>query len=125
MTDDSGQTDDRLSRVLRGDEGALADLFSLHRDRLWRTVHFRLDRRLAGRVDPDDILQEAYLNAAARIGHFADDSPDSFFVWLRFIVGQTMVDVHRRHLGAQKRDAVREISLRGGTFPQATSTPTA
>jgi len=109
-------------RLKRGDRQALAEVFSEHRERLWRTVQFRLDRRLQGRVDPDDVLQEAYLAAADRIGHFDGDSGTSVYVWLRMIVGQTMIDVHRRHLGVQKRDAAREVSLRGGRMPQATST---
>jgi RNA polymerase sigma-70 factor (ECF subfamily) len=40
---------------------------------------------------------------------------------LRLIVSQTLVDVHRRHLGAQKRDAEREVSIHGKRYPQATS----
>ena len=110
-----------LARLKSGDEQALGELFSLHRERLWRMVNFRLDRRLYGRVDADDILQEAFIDAAQRIRHFTADGPISFFVWLRMIVGQTLIDVHRRHLGAQMRDAGREISIHGGSYPQATS----
>ena len=61
-------------RLKRGDREALAVLFSEHRERLWRMVNFRMDRRLLGRVDPDDVLQEAYLAAAARLEHYGDDS---------------------------------------------------
>ena len=121
MTNTAGDLDELLARLKRGDKQALGELFSKHRNRLWRTVCFRMDRRLQGRVDPDDVLQEAYLDAAARIQHFVDDSPTSFYVWLRLVVGQTLVDVHRRHLGAQMRDAGREISLHAGRYPQSTS----
>ncbi len=71
---------------------------------LWRMIHFRLDPRLRGRVDADDILQEAHLAAVKRVQHFHDDSSTSFFVWLRLILGQTLIDVHRRHLGTQKTE---------------------
>lgn len=122
MTDVDGKSDPLVGRLKAGDEQALADAFSLHRERLWRTVYFRLDRRLLGRVDPDDVLQESYLNAAARVRHFQEDSPGSLFVWLRMIVSQTMVDVHRRHVGAQRRDAGREVALgRGGSMPSTSS----
>lgn len=114
-------SDDGRDRVTCGDEQALAELFSLHRDRLWRIVHFRLDHRLHGRVDADDVLQEAYLSAAQRIRHLVADSSTSQFVWLRLIVSQTLVDVHRRHLGVQMRDAGREVSLHGAGRPQTTS----
>lgn len=109
--DAPGDEDARLSRLLQGDEGALADLFAEHRERLWRMVHFRLDRRLQGRVDADDILQEAYIDAVKRLPHFADSQPISPFVWLRLVAGQTLIDVHRRHLGAKMRDAEREESI--------------
>lgn len=109
-----------LRRVKEGDQEALAELFSLHRQRLWRIVNFRLDSRLLGRVDADDILQEAYLAAAQRIKHYLDDSTQTFFVWLRLIANQTLIDVHRRHLGAQMRDASRDMSIHAH-YAQATS----
>ena len=99
-----------IARVKQGDASALAECFSLHRQRLWRMVHFRMDPRLHGRVDADDVLQEGYLAAAARVEHFREDSSTSLFIWLRMIVSQTLVDVHRRHIEAQKRDARREVA---------------
>jgi RNA polymerase sigma-70 factor (ECF subfamily) len=111
---------DLLQRVKEGDQQALAELFSLHRDRLWRIINFRLDSRLLGRVDADDILQEAYLDAAQRINHYLDDSTHTFFIWLRLIANQTLIDVHRRHLGAQMRDASRDMSIHAH-YAQATS----
>lgn len=123
MSEFSNESDLLIGRLRGGDREALAELFSMHRPRLWKTVHFRLDRRLRGRVDPDDLLQEAYLAAAQRIEHFTGEGSTSFYVWLRMIVTQTMIDIHRRHLGAQMRDADREVSLQAGAaFPQATST---
>jgi len=120
-THDSGLEPDMLDRLRDGDSQALAELFSEHRERLWRMVKFRLDTRLAGRADADDILQEAYLNAAQRVHHYLQDPSNSFFVWLRLIVGQTLIDVHRRHLGAKMRDVHREVSLQAASYPQATS----
>ena len=56
-----------LQRALAGDESALAALFDGHRERLRRMVRLRLDRRLSGRVDPSDVLQEAYLDVRKRL----------------------------------------------------------
>ncbi len=103
----------RLRRVLDGDDQAFAELFDELRPRLSRMVHFRLDSRLRGRIDADDVVQEAFLDAAKRLDAFLASQPMSPLVWLRLIVGQTMIDVHRRHLGAQMRDAGREMSLQG------------
>ena len=54
----------------RGDQEALRDLFSRYRDRLKRMVHLRLSRRLAGRVDDSDVLQEAFLDIARRLDEY-------------------------------------------------------
>ena len=48
----------------------LADIFMGHRDRLGSMVRFRLDRRLRARVDPSDILQDAFLEASGRIAEY-------------------------------------------------------
>ena len=120
MTETNGGLEELGGRLKRGDAEALAELFSLHRPRLWRTVNFRLGGRLAGRVDPDDVLQESYLAAAQRIEHFARDSSASPFLWLRMIVLQVLTDVYRRHLGTQKRDAGKELPI-FGQYSQATS----
>lgn len=104
----------------------LAELLATHRERLLRMVRFRMDRRLTGRLDPEDVLQEAFVQADQRIEHFpqsTDGESDSLsaFIWLRLIVEQTLIDAHRRHLGAQRRDAGREVSLAKPASPVATS----
>ncbi|MGD9855387.1 MAG: sigma-70 family RNA polymerase sigma factor [Planctomycetaceae bacterium] len=121
MSPAEDQLDSLVQRLVKGDETALAQLFSLYRERLWRIVNFRLDRRLQGRVDTDDVLQESYLNAVQRMDRFLYDHPRSFFIWMRMIVTQTLIDVHRRHIGAQKRDASRDISIQGRWAPATTS----
>jgi RNA polymerase sigma-70 factor, ECF subfamily len=105
----------------RGDQAAWGALLARSRDRLKRMVALRLDRRLQGRVDASDIIQEAHLEATARLEEYARDPALPFFVWLRFLVGQQLMTVHRRHLGAQARDACREISIGQGALPEATS----
>lgn len=104
------------SQVLRriaaeGDE-AIAEFFSMNRDRLTRMVSFRMHPSLKGRVDPDDVVQEAYLDAVSRIHHFTENPVTSIFVWFRLIVAQTLQTVHRRHLGTRMRDVNREQSRR-------------
>jgi DNA-directed RNA polymerase specialized sigma24 family protein len=63
MTPESSETIELCRRIERGDETALLELFARHRDRLRRMIKLRLDRRLQGRLDPSDVLQEAYLGA--------------------------------------------------------------
>ena len=92
-----------------------------HRERLRRMVQLRMDRRVAGRVDPSDVLQEAYLDASRQLDQYLADPPMSLFVWLRFLTGQRLMAIHRQHLGTQKRDARREMSLHRGPMPEADS----
>src|SRR6266480_7190156 len=116
------QTDEELLDAARnGDEGALAILVERHRDRLERMVRLRLDRRLQGRVDPADVVQEAYLAVRGKFPQYSADPQLPFFLWLRLEVGQKLVDVHRFHLGTQMRDAGQEVSLHRGALPQVTS----
>jgi RNA polymerase sigma-70 factor (ECF subfamily) len=121
MPDDTSDNEVLLGRALGGDCGALAELFQQHRGRLEQMVRLRLDRRLQGRLDPADVLQEAYLDVARRFKEFAAERPMPFFLWLRFLTGQRLVDLHRRHLGAKMRDAGLEVSLYRGGFPRASS----
>ena len=80
-----------------------------------------MDRRLQGRVDPSDVLQEAFLDFQARAADYVKQPDMPFFLWLRFLTGQRLQLLHRHHLGAQMRDAGREVSLHRGAMPQATS----
>ncbi len=121
MADTAGGADELACQPRLGDQETLAALFSQHRERLWRTINFRMDRRLVGRVDPDDVLQEAYLAALQRLAHYRNESSASPLVWLRMIVMQTLIDVHRHHLGTQMRNADREVAVRGWHNPQTTS----
>ena len=93
-----------------------------HRGRLRRMVALRMDERLRGRVDPSDVIQEAFLEATARQQDY-DRDPDPMppFLWLRFLALQRLQIAHRQHLGTQARDAGREVSLHGGAAPAASS----
>jgi RNA polymerase sigma-70 factor (ECF subfamily) len=121
MGQDSIDSEDLLRRAAAGDETALAALWERHRARLRRMIRLRLDRRLQGRVDPSDILQEAYLDLAARLSDYAREQPMPAYLWLRLVAGQRLMQIHRQHLGTAMRDAGREVSLYRGALPQASS----
>src|SRR5580698_3776970 len=121
MNPDTRTNDQLLDAARNGDEGALAVLFERHRDRLERMVWLRMDRRLQGRVDPADVVQDAYLAARGKFSQYSADPQVPFFLWLRLEVGQKLVDVHRFHLGTKVRDAGQEVSLHSGPLPQVTS----
>src|SRR5262249_56690789 len=111
-----GDTGDQvlLDRALGGDPGALAELFERHRSRQEQMVRLRLDRRLQGRLDPADVIQESYLDVTRRFGEYRAGSPLPFFLWVRLLTGQRLIDLHRQHLGTKMRDAGLEVSLYRG-----------
>jgi RNA polymerase sigma-70 factor (ECF subfamily) len=121
MTDSATTSDDLIRRASAGDQAALAEVFALYRERLRQMVRLRLDRRLQGRLDASDVLQEAYLDFARRLPDYARDPAMPFYLWLRFLTGQRLIDLHRQHLGAKMRDAGQEVSLYRGALPQASS----
>ena len=102
---------DELEMLKSGDADAIAEVFSRHRDKLQRMVRFRLDRRLYGRVDTADVLQDVWLETSRRIEDYTSNPAVPFFVWIRQIAYQTIIDLHRRHLGAQKRNVSQEVSI--------------
>ena len=121
MDQDPDDSEELLRRSAAGDQPALAALWERHRARLRQMVRLRLDRRLQGRVDPSDVLQDAYLDLAARLPEYARERPMPTYLWLRLVTGQRLAQVHRQHLGAAMRDAGREVSLYRGALPQASS----
>ncbi|MFI5455439.1 MAG: sigma factor [Isosphaerales bacterium] len=110
-----------LRRAESGDEKALGELFAKHRQRLSKMVGVRLDRRLHRRLDVSDVLQDVYLDMVRRIPEYVLAPSVPFHVWLRSLAGQRLVDLHRRHLGAQMRTPDLEVSLHRGALPQASS----
>jgi RNA polymerase sigma-70 factor (ECF subfamily) len=117
-------SDDDLRLVRRaagGDAAAAGDALVRHRARLRRMVDARLDRRVRGRVDPSDVLQDGFADALAKFPGYLVDPKIPLFLWLRLVIGERLAKVHRDHLGAQARDAGREVSLYPGPMPAASS----
>jgi RNA polymerase sigma-70 factor, ECF subfamily len=124
MTDLAGARspdDSLIDRAAAGDTAALAELFGRYRRRLRAMVRLRMDRRLQSRVDPSDVLQEAYLDVAQQLSSYQAKPEMPFYLWLRLTTGQRLMRLHRQHLGAALRDAGREVSLHRGALPQASS----
>jgi len=108
---DSALNEILIARLESGDDHAFADLFAVYRARLKQMLEFRMDRRLRQREDPSDILQEVYIDAHQRMCHYLKKPELSFYVWLRQLTTQRLIDIHRRHLMAEKRDVRQEVSI--------------
>jgi RNA polymerase sigma-70 factor (ECF subfamily) len=107
------QTQELLERAGRGDRAALDELFARHRDELRRAIARRLDRRVAARADASDVLQDTLLEAARRLPEALRRPDVPFHLWLRWLARDQVAAAHRRHLGAERRSAGREIEWLG------------
>jgi RNA polymerase sigma-70 factor (ECF subfamily) len=121
MEQSSADSKDLIERARAGDREALNALFARHRDRLCRMVETRLDPRLRARLDASDVVQDAYVEVVERLQEYLRDPKMPLFLWLRLVVGERLVRLHRNHLGTQMRDAGREISLYREALPPASS----
>jgi RNA polymerase sigma-70 factor, ECF subfamily len=119
--DDSDEIAHLLRQAADGDEQSWRALLTRDEGRLRRMIILRLDQRAQGRVAPSDVLQETYVQAWKLLAEYLRDPQMPFFLWLRGIAGNKLREAHRHHLGAQKRDAGREVSIYRGTLPEATS----
>ncbi|QEH38182.1 ECF RNA polymerase sigma factor SigD [Aquisphaera giovannonii] len=109
MTTEGAPTlDALLERSLAGDASARRELLERHRDDLRRMVRARLNRRLASRIDPSDVVQDALAEASQRLDDYLRDRPLPFLGWLRQLTAERVVDAHRRHVTAQTRSVRRE-----------------
>jgi RNA polymerase sigma-70 factor (ECF subfamily) len=121
MVPSSSETFRWVERAVEGDQRAWAALLDAYQGRLERMVSLRIDPRLRGRIDASDVIQEAYVDAFRRLAEYRDNPEVPFYVWLRLLVVQKVMEHHRRHLGAQGRDAAREVSLHIGPMSRAST----
>jgi RNA polymerase sigma-70 factor (ECF subfamily) len=127
-------TDELILAVSRGEPSARSRLLNRHRNRLRRMVTVRLDRRLAARVDPSDVVQEALADAAHRLDGYLRDRPIPFYPWLRRLAWDRLTDAYRRHRRAAQRSVDREepplpdassVALADRLFARSADNPTA
>lgn len=111
----------RLRQAAIGDALCWQELIAELHPRLRRLVALRMDQRLNGRIDPSDVLQEAYMEAAEQLAVYLRNPAQPFFLWLRFLVNSRLNRLHRYHLAAQMRDASREIPIYRNQVPEASS----
>jgi RNA polymerase sigma-70 factor (ECF subfamily) len=121
MDNNSGDTARLLEQARAGDQTALNEIFGRHRARLRRMVELRIDRRLQARIDASDVIQEAYVDVVSRLDEYLREPNYPLFLWLRLIVGERLLKLHRQHLGTQMRDVALEVSIYRGALPAASS----
>ncbi len=96
----------------QGDEESLEQLLCICHHRLLGLARRKVGVDWRGKIDPEDIVQEAFAEIAQAIKGFTYAGEDSFFRWSAKIVDHTFVDAVRR-LRRAKRDVTREVAQRG------------
>lgn len=89
----------------------LAEVWQEHRERLVRLLSSRMQPALLRRMEPEDLLQEAYLACGRRVESLQQADEVPLYVKLRRVTLQTLADMERRHLAAGKRDAMKEADF--------------
>ena len=107
MTHDQ-DTEELLQQIAGGELAAVDDLLERHRAKLRWMVAARMDRRVSGRFDPSDVVQDTLLEASRRLERYADERPLPFYPWLRQVALDRLKDLYRRHLRTHGRSVLRE-----------------
>jgi RNA polymerase sigma-70 factor (ECF subfamily) len=121
MENTSAEITRLLEQARAGDQAALEEIFARHWARLHRMVELRLDGRLQEQISASDVIREAYADVASRLEEYLSDPRYPLFLWLRLLVGERLLKLHRRHLGAQVREAGLDVSIYRGALPEASS----
>jgi RNA polymerase sigma-70 factor, ECF subfamily len=112
---------DLIERARAGDREALDALFCQYSERLRRMVEMRLDARLQRRIDVSDVVRDAHIDVVERLEDYLRDPKLPLFLWMRQVVGERLVKLHRHHLGTRMREAGPEVLLYRGALPAASS----
>jgi RNA polymerase sigma-70 factor, ECF subfamily len=103
MASTADNTDGLIERAREGDPAAEAAILTGHRDRLRRMIATRLDRRVAARIDPSDVIQEALADASLRLSAYLQNPPLPLLPWLYQFALERLAKLHRYHIRTGKR----------------------
>src|SRR5579864_732387 len=105
------EPEDLLREAKAGDAATLGRLLELYRRYLSLLARVQIGRRLQGKVDASDLVQETFLDAHKNFGGFRGGSEAEFVAWLRQILAANLADLLRRYLAAQGRDVRLEREI--------------
>lgn len=100
-----------LQQARGGNEKALGQLLESYTRYLTLLARVQIGRRLQGKVDPSDVVQETFLEAHRQIANFRGNSEGELVAWLRRILAGQIALTLRRFLGTKGRDLKLEREL--------------
>jgi RNA polymerase sigma-70 factor (ECF subfamily) len=108
----AGPDPEQLLRLARAENGpALGQLLERYRRYLALLARVQIGRRLQGKVDAADLVQETFLEAHRHFGRFRGTTEAEFVNWLRQILATNLALLVRRYLGTRRRDVRLEREL--------------
>ncbi|MBN2560077.1 MAG: sigma-70 family RNA polymerase sigma factor [Phycisphaerae bacterium] len=118
MTDPT-DTQFLIKDARNGDQGAVRRLLVLYHPRLRARLMRQMDATMKAKVEPEDILQQVYLEVFRAIGSFSYQGKDSLLRWMYAILDRKLIDEHRA-LRAERRDVRREVKVVPASAQQTT-----
>lgn len=115
MTVESSKLANWLALARQGDDSARNHLFEACRSFVCVMARMQLHRRLQGKVDPSDVVQQSLLEAHCALNDFDGDSPQEWLAWLKQIVKHNVIDTDKHYRGAEMRNVRNEQSLVAST----------
>ena len=111
MAADASNPEQLLAQARTGDLLRLGELLELYRGYLSLLARVQIGRRLQGKVDAADLVQETFLEAHQNWERFRGTTEAQLLAWLRRILATRIADLMRRYLGSQRRDVRLECEL--------------
>jgi RNA polymerase sigma-70 factor (ECF subfamily) len=111
MERDGSSPERLLARARAGERAALGKLLERYSGYLALLARLQIGRRLRGKADPADVVQDVFLEAHANFERFRGATEEELLSWLRRILATRLVDLMRRYLGTQSRDVRLEREL--------------
>jgi RNA polymerase sigma-70 factor (ECF subfamily) len=109
-TDDTA-VEDLLRRVRAGDQESFGALLERYGNYLTLLARLQFGRRLQGKIDPSDVVQETFLQAHRKFAQFQGSTEAELVGWLRRVLASRMAKLMRHYLGTQGRDMHLEEEL--------------
>lgn len=118
-SEDPATLDELVRRARQGDQPGREELFALCRDYLGGMAHVQVESWLRSKVDASDLVQQTLFEAHRDFDRFQGATGGEMLAWLRRILTHNALDLVRQYHGTAKRQARREVALRGGGYESA------
>ncbi len=111
---DDVMPEELIEAALSGEEGAAGRLLARYSNYLTLLARVEIGKRLQGKLDPADLVQETFLEAHRHFPAFRGSSEPEFVGWLRKIMAGVLANTIRRYFGTKARDPRLEQDLQIG-----------